>query len=72
MEFSQLIEKRYSVRAYKPDQVEDSKLRQALEAARLMTPTAANRLPFQLVLMVITEKIDRIFQLASNAQYIKP
>jgi nitroreductase len=71
MEFSQLIEKRYSVRAYKPDQVEGSKLRQALEAARL-TPTAANRLPFQLVLMVITEKIDRIFQLASNAQYIKP
>ncbi len=71
MEFSQLIETRYSVRAYKPDQVEDSKLRQVLEAARL-APTAANRQPFQLGLMVTTEKIDRVSQLAPNAQYIKP
>jgi len=42
MQFSELIEKRYSVRAYKPDPVEDDKLQQVLEAARL-APTAANR-----------------------------
>ncbi len=41
MEFSDLIEKRYSVRAYKPDPVEDEVLNQVLEAARL-APTAAN------------------------------
>ena len=50
MEFSQLIAQRYSVRAYRPDPVEDEKLNQVLEAARL-APTAANRQPFQLVVM---------------------
>ena len=39
MEFSELIKKRYSVRAYKPDPVEDEVLNQVLEAARL-APTA--------------------------------
>lgn len=42
MEFSELIEKRYSVRAYKPDPVEDDKLQKVIDAARL-APTAANR-----------------------------
>jgi nitroreductase len=50
MEFSELIKKRYSVRAYKPDPVEDEKLQQVLEAARL-APTAANRQPFQLIVI---------------------
>jgi len=50
MEFSELIEGRYSVRAYRPDPVEDEKLRQVLEAARL-APTAANRQPFQLIVI---------------------
>ena len=50
MEFSQLIARRYSVRAYRPDPVEDEKLGQVLEAARL-APTAANRQPFRLILI---------------------
>ena len=50
MEFSELIRKRYSVRAYKPDPVEDEKLQQVLEAARL-APTAANRQPFQIIVI---------------------
>ena len=50
MGFSELIEKRYSVRAYKPDPVEEEKLHQVLEAARI-APTAANRQPFQLVVI---------------------
>ncbi len=48
MEFLDLVQKRYSVRAYKPDPVEDAKLAKVLEAACL-APTAANRQPFQLV-----------------------
>jgi len=50
MDFSELIKERYSVRAYKPDPVEGDKLNQVLEAARL-APTAANRQPFQLVVI---------------------
>ena len=47
MDFSELIRNRYSVRAYKPDAVEEEKLAAVLEAARL-APTASNRQPFQL------------------------
>jgi nitroreductase len=50
MEFSDLIEKRYSVRTYKPDPVEDEVLHQVLEAARL-APTADNRQPFRLIVI---------------------
>ena len=50
MEYQELIQVRYSVRAYKPDPVENDKLAQVLEAARL-APTAANRQPFQLVVI---------------------
>ena len=50
MEYSELIAARYSVRAYRPDPVEDEKLQAVLEAARL-APTAANRQPIRLVVM---------------------
>jgi nitroreductase len=50
MEFSELIQKRYSVRAYRSDPVEDEKLQQVLEAARI-APTAANRQPFQFIVI---------------------
>ena len=50
MDFTNLTQKRYSVRAYKSDPVEEDTLQQVLEAARL-APTAANRQPFQLVVI---------------------
>jgi nitroreductase len=50
MEYLELIEKRYSVRAYKPTPVEDEKLERVLEAAR-SAPTAANRQPFRLIVV---------------------
>lgn len=50
MEFSELIRKRYSARAYRPDVVEEEKLQAVLEAARI-APTAANRQPFQLIVV---------------------
>jgi nitroreductase len=53
MKFAELVKKRYSVRAYRPDPVEEDKLQQVLEAARL-APTAANRQPFQLVVIHTT------------------
>ncbi len=53
MEYQELIKKRYSVRAYKPDPIEEDKLQKVLDAARL-APTAANRQPFQ-ILVIHTE-----------------
>jgi nitroreductase len=50
MQFSELIQKRYSVRAYRPDPVPQEQLEQVLSAACL-APTAANRQPFQLIVM---------------------
>jgi len=50
MEFSELIARRYSVRAYRPDPVDDDKLQRVLQAARL-APTAANRQPFQIIVI---------------------
>ena len=63
MEFGELVKKRYSVRAYKPAPVETEKLEYVLEAARL-APTAANRQPFQLIVVHTTgreEELRRIY-----------
>ncbi len=50
MEFYEVITKRRSIRAYKKDPVEDSKLSRILNAARL-APTAANRQPYSLIVV---------------------
>jgi len=50
MEYSELIQRRYSVRAYKPDPVDEGKLQKVLEAAQV-APTAANRQPFRLIVI---------------------
>jgi nitroreductase len=63
MEYTELLAARYSVRAYRPDPVEDVKLQAVLEAARL-APTAANRQPFKLIVLHTAgrkEEIGRIY-----------
>jgi nitroreductase len=50
MEFPELIQKRYSVRAYTSKPVEQDKLNKILEAA-ILAPTAANRQPFRLIVI---------------------
>ncbi|HQE94148.1 MAG TPA: nitroreductase family protein [Anaerolineae bacterium] len=50
MEFAELIQKRYSVRAYASTPVEDEKLQQVLWAAQL-APTAANRQPVRVIVV---------------------
>jgi nitroreductase len=64
MEFSRVIDVRYSVRAYKPDPVEGDKLERVLEAARL-APTAVNYQPFQLIVIHTEgreEELNRIYR----------
>ncbi|MFC2072045.1 nitroreductase family protein [Chloroflexota bacterium] len=65
MHFQELIRKRRSVRSYKLDPVENDKLEQILEAAR-WAPTAANRQPFQLIVIHTTgrEELRRIYDKA--------
>ena len=55
MDFQELTKKRYSVRAYKPDPVEDDKLDRILEAARI-APTAANRQAFRVIVIRTEER----------------
>ncbi|MBN1995748.1 MAG: nitroreductase family protein [Anaerolineae bacterium] len=50
MDILDLMQKRYSVRAYQPDPVAEDKLQKVLDAARL-APSAYNRQPFQLVVI---------------------
>jgi nitroreductase len=71
MEFSQLIQKRYSVRSYKPDPVEDAKLQQVLEAARL-APTAANRQPFQLIVIHTAGRQVELKRMYGEDWFVQP
>jgi hypothetical protein len=50
MEFLEIIKNRYSVRAFKPDPVDEGVLQKVLEAAR-WAPTANNRQPLQLIVI---------------------
>jgi nitroreductase len=59
VEFVELMQQRYSVRAYRSDPIEEGKLQQVLEAARL-APTAANRQPFRLLVIHTEGRQDEL------------
>jgi nitroreductase len=64
LRFSKLVKKRYSVRAYKPDAVEDEKLHEVLEAARL-APTATNRQAMKFIVIHTAgreEELRRVYK----------
>jgi len=64
MEFLELAKKRYSVRAYKKEAVEEEKLDAILEAARF-APTAVNYQPFRLIVIKTEgreEELKRVYQ----------
>ena len=64
MEFRELIRKRYSVRAYRPDPVSDADLQQVLEAG-MLAPTAANRQAFRIVVIATQgrqEELKRVYE----------
>jgi nitroreductase len=69
MEFFDLIKARYSVRAYKPDPVEESKLQQVLDAARV-APTAANRQPFRLVVIHTEGREAELLRIYDEAWFV--
>jgi nitroreductase len=65
MDFADLVKKRYSVRAYKPDAVEEEKLSAVLDAA-IIAPTAANRQPFRLFVIDTVINKEKLQQLYSR------
>lgn len=70
MKFSELIQKRYSVRAYKADPVEDEKLQHVLEAARL-APTAANRQPVRVIVVKTAGREAELGRIYSAEWFVK-
>ena len=70
MEYTDLIAARHSVRAYRPDPVEDEKLQAVLDAARL-APTAANRQPFQLIVMHTAGRAQEIGKIYRRAWFVQ-
>jgi len=70
MEYTDLIARRHSVRAYRPDPVEDEKLQAVLEVARL-APTAANRQPFQLIVMHTAGRAQEIGKIYRRPWFVQ-
>jgi len=71
VEFSELVEKRYSVRGYKPDPVEDEKLQAVLEAARL-APTAVNFQPFQIIVIHTEGREEELGRIYGKDWFVQP
>jgi len=71
MDFSELIAARYSVRTYRSDPVEQEKLDQVLEAARL-APTAANRQPFQIVVIRTKGREEELARIYGREWFVQP
>lgn len=71
MEFSELIKKRYSVRAYSAKPVEDIKLQAVLEAANL-APTAANRQPFQIIVIHTKGREEELKRIYGRDWFVQP
>jgi nitroreductase len=61
MDFINLAQTRYSVRAYKPDPVPEKLLTTVLEAARL-APTAVSRQPFQILVVHTTGRQEELLK----------
>jgi len=71
MDFEKLVIQRYSSRSYKPDLVEEEKLNKVLEAAR-MAPTAANRQPFQLIVIHTEGRQEELRRIYDKDWFVDP
>jgi nitroreductase len=70
MDFLDLVKNRYSVRAYKSIPIEEEKLTQILEAAR-MAPTGANRQPFQLIVIHTAGREEELKLIYNKAWFVQ-
>src|SRR3989304_6053653 len=70
MDFLELVTKRNSVRGYKTIPIEDEKLQQVLEAAR-MAPTGANRQAFQLIVVHTKGREEELRKIYDQAWFVQ-
>ena len=70
MQFIELARKRYSVRSYKADPVEDDKLQLVLQAARL-APTAANRQAFRLIVVLTKDRKSELLRIYNRPWFVQ-
>jgi nitroreductase len=71
MEFQQLVRERYSVRAYKSDEVNDEKLERVLKAA-VLAPTAANRQPFRMLVIETEGREAELRRIYGRDWFLQP
>lgn len=71
MDFKKLIEHRYSCRSYQDRPVEEEKIQQILKAAQL-APTAANRQPFQLILIPTEGHQQKLRKIYNKEWFVQP
>ena len=71
MDFAELLHKRYSCRHYSDKNLEDELLAKVLEAARL-APTAANRQPFQVVVIKTENQGEELLEIYPRDWFIQP
>lgn len=70
MEFSELMVRRYSARAYRKDPVEQDKLNRVLEAAR-MAPTACNLQPFQIIIVPTAQRERELLRIYPREWFVQ-
>jgi nitroreductase len=70
MNFLELAKNRYSVRAYKQTPVEDEKLNEVLEAARL-APSACNLQPFSFIVIHTQGREEELRRIYRSSWFVK-
>lgn len=70
MQFSDVIKSRHSIRAYKSTEVEEEKLDQILEAARI-APTAANKQAFKVFVVKTAGRQDELRKIYNRDWFVK-
>jgi nitroreductase len=70
MQFIELATKRYSVRSYKAEPVEDRKLQSVLQAARL-APTACNLQAFRLIVVPTKSRESELLRVYSRPWFVQ-
>ncbi|MGC9346292.1 MAG: nitroreductase family protein, partial [Candidatus Bathyarchaeales archaeon] len=69
MEVFEAIEKRRSIRKYKPSSIPDEHLKKILEAARL-APSAGNRQPWRFIIVRSSERKKLLAEAARNQMFL--